>query len=166
MSFGSISDSQAQQTPWIQIVEDVRPWFSFGYWLHLFSRCQKHQQVWSFCVPFVCAAGPVWSAQPRYPGGVRKAYRHRPGQQSSAFRADQNYIHAVCIQFFWQGNYQIISVVWLQFWPTTKCRHIIRVGQNCKYTPYMIVYLMWFLQKLLYIHRIYMANCTYKLVRE
>ena len=34
---------------------------------------------------------------------------------------------------------------------------IIRVGQNRIYTPYMTVYLMKSLQKILYIHRIYMV---------
>ena len=39
---------------------------------------------------------------------------------------------------------------------------IYRVGQNCIYTPYMTVYLVFFLPKLLYTHRVYMvlANPT------
>ena len=44
-----------------------------------------------------------------------------------------------------------------------KLRLIHRVGQNRIYTPYMTVYLVIFLPKIPYIHRIYMvlANPTY-----
>jgi len=43
---------------------------------------------------------------------------------------------------------------------------IIRVGQNRIYTPYMAVYSIKFLQKLLYVHRIYMAlaNPIYNII--
>ena len=41
--------------------------------------------------------------------------------------------------------------------------HIRRVGQNCKYTTYLTVYLVIFLPKATYTHRIYivLANPTY-----
>jgi hypothetical protein len=39
----------------------------------------------------------------------------------------------------------------------TRLWRVCRVGQNCIYTPYMTVYLVIFLPKIPYTHRIYMA---------
>jgi hypothetical protein len=95
-------------------------------------------------------------------------------QQLSLCRVGQNHIYTVYIQNFWQGNHQIHShirciytVLANPIFVTLACApgkccfvclyFIHRVGQNRIYTPYMAVYLFFFLQKIPYLHRICMA---------
>ena len=43
-------------------------------------------------------------------------------------------------------------------WCALLCVNMSRVGQNRTYSPYMTVYLVMFLPKIPYIHRIYMVG--------